>query len=545
MAKEIKFDAQARDLLIKGVDELANAVKVTLGPKGRNVILARTYGYPLITNDGVTIAREIELENPFENMGAQLVKEVAIKTNEVAGDGTTTATLLTQAIVREGNKNVVAGASPIGIKAGIGKAVDVIVKVLKEESQPITTSEEKAQIAAISAGDVAIGELISEAMDKVGDTGVITVEEGRSVGTELEFTEGMEFDRGYLSAYMVTDTDKMVADIDTPYILVTDKKISTIQELLPILEQLVQVGGKLLVICEDMEGEALTTLVLNKLRGTFNAVAVKAPGFGERRKEMLQDIAILTGAQVISSEIGLELKDTQLDMLGKARQVKVTKDTTIIVDGGGKKEYVEERIKQIKNQIKETDSEYDKEKLEERLAKLSGGVAVIQVGAATETELKEKKLRIEDALNATRAGVEEGIVAGGGTALIGTIPALEELIQTLEGDEKIGAQIVKRAIEEPVRQIAKNAGKEGSVIVKEVMEQGPNVGYDAATDTFVNMIEAGIIDPMKVTRAAIENAASVAGIFLTTEVAIADIIDKEAEAAANAAAQAAMAGGMY
>lgn len=545
MAKEIIFDSKARDLLIKGVDELANAVKVTLGPKGRNVILARTYGYPLITNDGVTIAREIELENPFENMGAQLVKEVAIKTNEVAGDGTTTATLLTQAIVREGNKNVVAGASPIGIKAGIQKAVDVIVKVLKEESEPITTSEEKAQIAAISAGDTTIGELISEAMDKVGDTGVITVEEGRSIGTELEFTEGMEFDRGYLSAYMVTDTDKMVADIESPYILVTDKKISTIQELLPILEQLVQVGGKLLVICEDMEGEALTTLVLNKLRGTFNAVAVKAPGFGERRKEMLQDIAILTGAQVVSSEIGLELKDTQLDMLGKARQVKVTKDSTIIVDGGGKKEYVEERIKQIKNQIKQTDSEYDKEKLEERLAKLSGGVAVIQVGAATETELKEKKLRIEDALNATRAGVEEGIVAGGGTALIGTIPAVEELIQTLEGDERIGAQIVKRAIEEPVRQIAKNAGKEGSVIVKEVMEQGPNIGYDAATDTFVNMIEAGIIDPMKVTRAAVENAASVAGIFLTTEVAIADIVDPEAEAAANAAAQAAMAGGMY
>lgn len=545
MAKEIKFDSKARDLLIKGVDELANAVKVTLGPKGRNVILARTYGYPLITNDGVTIAREIELENPFENMGAQLVKEVAIKTNEVAGDGTTTATLLTQAIVREGNKNVVAGANPIGLKAGIAKAVEVIVEKLKEESQPITTNEEKAQIAAISAGDVAIGELISEAMEKVGDNGVITVEEGKSVGTELEFTEGMEFDRGYLSAYMVTDTDKMVADLDTPYILVTDKKITTIQELLPILEQLVQVGGKLLVICEDMEGEALTTLVLNKLRGTFNAVAVKAPGFGERRKEMLQDIAILTGAQVISSEIGLELKDTQLDQLGKARQVKVTKDSTIIVDGGGNKEFVEERIKQIKNQIKTTDSEYDKEKLEERLAKLSGGVAVIQVGAATETELKEKKLRIEDALNATRAGVEEGIVAGGGTALISTIPAVEALIDKLEGDEKIGAQIVKRAIEEPVRQIAKNAGKEGSVIVREVMEQEPNVGYDAATDTFVNMIEAGIIDPMKVTRSAIENAASVSGLFLTTEVAIADIVDPEAEAAAQAAAQAAMAGGMY
>lgn len=542
MAKEIKFDANARDLLIKGVDQLADAVKITLGPKGRNVIVSRSYGSPLITNDGVTIAREIELEDPFENMGAQLVKEVATKTNDVAGDGTTTATLLTQAMVREGNKNVVAGANPVGIKTGIKKAVDVIIDKLKEEAQPITTSEEKAQIAAISAGDEAIGKLISEAMDKVGDNGVITVEEGKSVGTELEFTEGMQFDRGYLSAYFVTDTEKMVADLESPYILITDKKISSIQELLPILEELVQVGGKLLVIAEDIEGEALTTLVLNKLRGTFNAIAVKAPGFGERRKEMLQDIAILTGGMVISEEVGLELKDAQIDMLGKARQVKVDKDKTIIVDGAGSKEAVDDRINQLKSLIANTDSEYETEKLQERLAKLSSGVAVIQVGAATETELKEKKYRIEDALNATRAGVEEGIVAGGGTALISTIPAVDKLIDELSGDELIGAQIVKRAIEEPVRQIAENAGQEGSVIVKEVMDQSnPNVGYDANTGEFVNMIEAGIIDPMKVTRSAVENAASISGIFLTTEVAIADIKDEAAEAAAAAAA---MNGGM-
>lgn len=540
MAKELKYNADAREALIKGVDQLADAVKVTLGPKGRNVILSRSFGSPTITNDGVTIAKEIELEDPFENMGAQLVKEVATKTNDVAGDGTTTATLLTQAIVREGNKNVVAGANPMGIKNGIGKAVDVIVEELKKESKPITTSEEKAQIASISAGDEAIGKLISEAMDKVGDDGVITVEEGKSVGTELEFTEGMQFDRGYLSAYMVSDPEKMVADLDNPYILITDKKISNIQELLPLLEQLVQVGGKLLIIAEDVEGEALTTLVLNKLRGTFNAVAVKAPGFGDRRKEMLQDIAILTGGQVISDEIGLELKDTQIDQLGRARQVKVDKDTTIIVDGAGDKENVEERVAQIKTQIENTDSEYDKEKLQERLAKLAGGVAVIQVGAATETELKEKKYRIEDALNATRAGVEEGIVAGGGTALLNTIPAVEKLIDTLEDDEKIGAAIVKRAVEEPVRQIAENAGKEGSVIVKEVISKDNNVGYDAAKDDFVDMIEAGIIDPMKVTRSAIENAASVAGMFLTTEVAVADA-KSENDAAAAAAA---MGGGM-
>lgn len=541
MAKDLKFNTDARESLIKGVDELADAVKVTLGPKGRNVILSRSFGSPIITNDGVTIAREIELTDPFENMGAQLVKEVATKTNDVAGDGTTTATLLAQAIVREGNKNVVAGANPIGLKKGIDKAVEAVVEELKVNSKPISTAEEKAQIASISAGDEEIGQLISEAMTKVGDDGVITVEEGKSVGTELEFTEGMQFDRGYLSGYMVTDTEKMVANMDDPYILITDKKISNIQELLPLLEQLVQTGGKLLIIAEDVEGEALTTLVLNKLRGTFNAVAVKAPGFGDRRKEMLQDIAVLTGGQVISEEVGLDLKNATIDMLGKARQVKVDKDTTIIVDGAGEEADVEERIKLIKNQVENTDSDYDKEKLQERLAKLSGGVAVIQVGAATETELKERKYRIEDALNATRAGVEEGMVPGGGTALINTIPAVEKLIKDLKGDEKIGAQIVKRAIEEPVRQIAENAGMEGSVIVREVAQKDKGIGYDANKDDFVNMIEVGIIDPTKVTRSAIQNAASIAGMFLTTEVAVADAKEEGTDAAAAAAA---MGGGM-
>lgn len=536
MAKEIKYNLDARDLLIQGVDKLANAVKVTLGPKGRNVILERDYGYPMITNDGVTIAKEIELEDPFENMGAQLVKEVATKTNDVAGDGTTTATLLTQAIVREGNRNVVAGANPMGLKNGINKAVQVVVDELKKESQPITTSEEKAQIAAISAGDMEIGNLIAEAMEKVGNDGVITVEEGRSLGTELVLTEGMKFDRGYLSAYMVTDTDKMIAELEDAYILITDKKISTIQEILPLLEQLVQVGGKLLIIADDVEGEALSTIVLNKLRGSFNAIAIKAPGFGDRRKDYLRDIAVLTGGQVISEEVGLELKDATLDMLGRARQVKVDKDTTVIVDGAGRKEDIQELIKQIKYQIEHTESEFDKEKLTERLSKLVGGVAVIKVGAATETELKEKKYRIEDALNATRAGVEEGIVAGGGTALVNTIPAVEALVNTLQGDEMIGASIVMRAIEEPVRQIAENAGQEGSVIVREVMKQEPNVGYDAYNGEFTNMIQAGIIDPMKVTRSAVQNAASVAGLLLTTEVAVADIKNEAAEAAAAAAA---------
>lgn len=540
MAKDLKYNESARESLIQGVDKLADAVKVTLGPKGRNVILARSFGSPLITNDGVTIAKEIELEDQFENMGAQLVKEVATKTNDVAGDGTTTATVLTQAIVREGNKNVVAGANPMVLKNGINKAVDVIVDELKEISKPVSSSEEKAQVAAISAGDKAIGDLIAEAMSKVGDDGVITVEEGKSVGTELDFTEGMQFDRGYLSGYMVTDTEKMVADFDNPYILITDKKISNIQELLPLLEQLVQVGGKLVIIADDVEGEALTTLVLNKLRGTFNALAVKAPGFGDRRKEMLQDIAILTGGQVISEEVGLDLKNTNIDQLGRARQVKVDKDSTIIVDGAGAKENVDERIKQIKAQIPETTSDYDKEKLQERLAKLSGGVAVIQVGAATETEMKERKYRIEDALNATRAAVEEGMVAGGGEALIETIPALEELIKTLDGDEKIGAQIVKRAIEEPLRQIAENAGKEGSVIVKEVMSAEPGVGYNADNDTMVDMIAEGIIDPTKVTRSAVQNAASIAGMFLTTEVAVADLPQKDDASAAAAAQMAGM-----
>lgn len=535
MAKELKYNTDAREALIKGVDQLADAVKVTLGPKGRNVILSRSFGSPVITNDGVTIAREIELEDPYENMGAQLVKEVATKTNDVAGDGTTTATLLTQAIVREGNKNVVAGSNPMVLKNGINKAVDVVVDELKKVSKPISSAEEKAQVAAISAGDKEIGNLIAEAMTKVGDDGVITVEEGKSVGTELEFTEGMQFDRGYLSGYMVSDTEKMVADLDNPYILITDKKISNIQELLPLLEQLVQVGGKLLIIAEDVEGEALTTLVLNKLRGTFNAVAVKAPGFGDRRKEMLQDIAILTGGQVISEEIGLDLKNATVDQLGRARQVKVDKDNTIIVDGAGAIEDVDERVKQIKGQINETTSDYDKEKLQERLAKLSGGVAVIQVGAATETEMKERKYRIEDALNATRAAVEEGMVAGGGTALVEAIPKVQELIDTLEGDEKIGAQIVKRAIEEPVRQIAENAGLEGSVIVREVAKAEPGVGYDALNNQFVDMIEEGIIDPTKVTRSAIQNAASIASMFLTTEVAVADKPSSDDSAAAAAA----------
>lgn len=535
MAKELKYNTDAREALIKGVDQLADAVKVTLGPKGRNVILSRSFGSPVITNDGVTIAREIELEDPYENMGAQLVKEVATKTNDVAGDGTTTATLLTQAIVREGNKNVVAGSNPMVLKNGINKAVDVVVDELKKVSKPISSAEEKAQVAAISAGDKEIGNLIAEAMTKVGDDGVITVEEGKSVGTELEFTEGMQFDRGYLSGYMVSDTEKMVADLDNPYILITDKKISNIQELLPLLEQLVQAGGKLLIIAEDVEGEALTTLVLNKLRGTFNAVAVKAPGFGDRRKEMLQDIAILTGGQVISEEIGLDLKNATIDQLGRARQVKVDKDNTIIVDGAGAVEDVEERVKQIKGQINETTSDYDKEKLQERLAKLSGGVAVIQVGAATETEMKERKYRIEDALNATRAAVEEGMVAGGGTALVEAIPKVQELIDTLEGDEKIGAQIVKRAIEEPVRQIAENAGLEGSVIVREVAKAEPGVGYDALNNQFVDMIDEGIIDPTKVTRSAIQNAASIASMFLTTEVAVADKPSNDDSAAAAAA----------
>jgi chaperonin GroEL len=530
MAKDIKFREDARSALITGVDKLANTVKVTLGPRGRNVILSKTYGSPTITNDGVTIAKEIELEDAFENMGAQLVKEVATKTNDVAGDGTTTATLLTQAIVREGNRNVVAGANPMVLKKGIEKAVEAVVAELKNNSKKIESKEAIAQVASISAADTEIGKLISEAMEKVGDDGVITVEEGKGMGTELEFTEGMQFDRGYLSAYMVTDTEKMVAVLDNPYILITDKKISNIQEILPVLEQIVQTGSKLLIIAEDVEGEALATLVVNKLRGTFNCVAVKAPGFGDRRKAMLADIAALTGGEVISDELGLELKNATIEQLGRARQVKVDKEDTIIVEGSGNKEAVEERIRQIKSQIPETSSEYDKEKLQERLAKLSGGVAVIQVGAATETELKEIKYRIEDALNATRAAVEEGVVSGGGTAYINAIPTVDALIETLDGDEKTGAMIIRRAIEEPMRQIAENAGLEGSVIVSQMAGKAVGVGYDAAKGEFVDMFEAGIIDPTKVTRSAIQNAASVSAMFLTTEVAVADLPEENAPA---------------
>ena len=522
MAKDVKYRADAREALISGVDQLADAVKITLGPKGRNVLLSKTYGAPTITNDGVTIAKEIELEDAFENMGAQLVKEVATKTNDVAGDGTTTATLLAQAIVREGNRNVVAGANPIVLKKGIEKAVDVVVDGLKALSQPVQSDKSKEQVASISAQNEKIGQLIAEAMAKVGDDGVITVEEGKGMGTELDFTEGMQFDRGYLSGYMVTDTEKMVSELDNPYILITDKKISNIQEILPVLEQIVQQGGKLLIIAEDVEGEALTTLVLNKLRGTFNCVAVKAPGFGDRRKAMLQDIAILTGGQVISEEVGLELKDTTVEQLGRARQVKVDKENTIIVDGQGDKVAVEERVAQIKAQIPATDSDYDREKLQERLAKLAGGVAVIQVGAATEVELKEMKYRIEDALNATRAAVQEGIVPGGGTALLDTVDDVDKLVATLEGDEKIGAAIIRRAIEEPVRQIAENAGVEGSVIVNELRKKEKGIGYDVLTDRYVDMVEKGIIDPTKVTRIAIQNAASITAMLLTTEVAVAD-----------------------
>lgn len=523
MAKDLKFSSDARTALVNGVDKLADTVKITLGPKGRNVVLSRSFGSPIITNDGVTIAKEIELEDQFENMGAQLVKEVATKTNDVAGDGTTTATLLAQAIIREGLKNLAAGANPMGLKKGIEQAVGVVVDELKAKSKKVENKEEITQVASISAADRTIGQLISDAMEKVGNDGVITVEEGKSMDTELEFTEGMQFDRGYLSSYMVTDTDKMEAVLDNPYILITDKKINNIQEILPILEQIVQQGGKLLIIAEDVEGEALATLVVNKLRGTFNCVAVKAPGFGDRRKAMLSDIAAVTGAEVISDELGLELKNVTVEQLGRARQIKVDKENTIIVEGEGQKEAVEERINQIRKQIPETDSEYDKEKLQERLAKLAGGVAVIKVGAATETELKERKYRIEDALNATRAAVEEGVVSGGGTAYINTIKPLEELLETLEGDEKTGASIIRRAIEEPIRQIAANAGLEGSVVVENLKNKEEGMGFDAANGQYVDMFQAGIIDPTKVSRSAIQNAASVSAMFLTTEVAVVEI----------------------
>ena len=532
MAKMIQFGEEARRAMQSGVDKLANTVKVTLGPKGRNVILDKKFGSPLITNDGVSIAREIELEDPYENMGAQLVKEVATKTNDVAGDGTTTATLLAQAIIREGLKNVTAGANPILIRNGIKKAVDVAVEEIKNISKPVAGKEDIARVAAISAADEEIGTLISEAMEKVGNEGVITVEESKSMGTELDVVEGMQFDRGYVSPYMATDTEKMEALLDNPLILITDKKISNIQEILPILEQIVQNGRKLLIIAEDVEGEAMATLVVNKLRGTFNCVAVKAPGFGDRRKEMLQDIAILTGGEVISEELGRDLKEVTLDMLGQAESVKVTKENTTIVNGKGERSLIQERIGQIKVQIEETSSEFDKEKLQERLAKLSGGVAVIKVGAATETELKERKLRIEDALAATKAAVEEGIVPGGGTAYVNVINKVAELTSEV-ADTQVGINIIVKALEEPMKQIAINAGLEGSVIIEKVKYSEAGIGYDALNDKYVNMLQTGIVDPTKVTRSALQNAASVASTFLTTEAAVADIPQKEAAPAPN------------
>ncbi|SNS83813.1 chaperonin GroEL [Anaerovirgula multivorans] len=527
MAKEIKFSENARRALEAGVNKLADTVKVTLGPKGRNVVIDKKFGSPLITNDGVTIAREIELEDAYENMGAQLVKEVATKTNDVAGDGTTTATLLAQAIIREGIKNVAAGANPMILKKGIEKAVTVAVEELKNISITVESKEAIAQVGAISASDEEIGRLIADAMEKVGKDGVITVEESKSMGTTLDVVEGMQFDRGYLSPYMVTDTEKMEAVYNDAYVLITDKKIANIQEILPVLEQIVQQGRKLVIIAEDVEGEALATLVVNKLRGTFECVAVKAPGFGDRRKAMLEDIAILTGGTVISEELGYELKTATLDMLGTARTVKVDKENTTIVEGNGDQKAIKDRIHQIKVQIEETTSDFDREKLQERLAKLSGGVAVIQVGAATETELKERKLRIEDALNATRAAVEEGIVSGGGTALVNVISAVEALLDTVDGDEKTGIQIIRRALEEPVRQIAENAGLEGSVIVEKVMNADKGVGFDALNEKYVNMIEIGIVDPTKVTRSALQNAASISAMLLTTEAAVVDIKEDE------------------
>ena len=523
MAKEIKFSEDARKGLIKGINTLADTVKVTLGPKGRNVILDKEYGTPLITNDGVTIAREIECEDKFENMGAQLLKEVATKTNDVAGDGTTTATLLAQAIIREGMRNLAAGANPMVLQKGIEKAVEKAVEEIKNFSTEVSSKEAIEQVASISAANEQVGKLISEAMEKVGNDGVITVEESKSMGTSLDVVEGMQFDRGYLSPYMVTDSDKMVAELEDPYILITDKKISNIQEILPLLEQVLQASKPLLIIADDIDGEALATLVVNSLRGTLNVVGVKAPGYGDRRKDMLQDIAILTGGQVVSSDLGQDLKDATIDMLGSAAKVRVEKDLTVIVNGAGEKSEIENRISHIKNQIEESDSEFDKEKLQERLAKLSGGVAVIQVGAATEVELKERKLRIEDALAATRAAVEEGIVAGGGTVLIDSIDAVAKVVDELEGDEKTGANIILKALEEPLRQIAENAGLEGSVIVEQVKTKEAGIGFDAYKAEYVDMKKAGIVDPTKVTRSALQNAASVASMILTTEAAVANI----------------------
>ncbi|MBR6710948.1 MAG: chaperonin GroEL [Selenomonadaceae bacterium] len=525
MAKEILFDEDARRALGRGVDALANAVKVTLGPKGRNVVLDKKFGAPTITNDGVTIARDIELEDPFENMGAQLVKEVATKTNDIAGDGTTTATLLAQAMIREGMRNVVAGANPMIIKKGIETAVKTLVEEIKNKSQKVDKSEDIAQVAAISSSDEEIGKLIAEAMEKVGKDGVITVEESKSMNTNLSVVEGMQFDRGYISPYMVTDADKMEAVMDDPYILITDRKISAIADILPILEQVVKQGKQLVVISEDLDGEALATIVVNKLRGTFKALAVKAPGFGDRRKAMLEDIAILTGGSVITEELGRKLDSVTLEDLGRARQVRASKEETTIVDGAGDKSKIDARVAQIKKQIEETTSDFDREKLQERLAKLAGGVAVIEIGAATEVEMKEKKLRIEDALNATRAAVEEGIVAGGGTTFIDILPALDKV--QAEGDVKVGVNIVKRAIEEPVRQIANNAGLEGSVVVEEVKKASSGVGFNALTNEYVDMIGAGIVDPAKVTRSALQNAASIAAMVLTTETLVADKPEKE------------------
>ena len=523
MAKEIKYGIEARKALEEGVNKLANTVRVTIGPKGRNVVLDKSYGAPLITNDGVTIAKDIELEDAFENMGAQLVKEVATKTNDVAGDGTTTATVLAQAMVNAGMKNLAAGANPIILRKGMKKATDCAVEAIAHMSEKVTGKDQIAKVASISAGDEEVGQMVADAMEKVSNDGVIKIEESKTMKTELDLVEGMQFDRGYISAYMATDMDKMEANLDNPYILITDKKISNIQEILPVLEQIVQSGAKLLIIAEDVEGEALTTLIVNKLRGTFNVVAVKAPGYGDRRKEMLKDIAILTGGQVISEELGLELKDTTLDMLGRAKSVKVQKENTVIVDGEGAKEDIEARVAQIRAQLEETTSDFDKEKLQERLAKLAGGVAVIRVGAATETEMKEAKLRMEDALNATRAAVEEGVISGGGSAYIHASKKVAELAATLSGDEKTGAEIILKALEAPLFHIANNAGLEGAVIINKVRESEVGTGYDALNDKYVNMIDAGILDPAKVTRSALQNATSVASTLLTTESVVANI----------------------
>ena len=546
MAKQIVYGEEARKALLSGIDQLANTVKVTLGPKGRNVVLGKKFGAPLITNDGVTIAKDVELEDAFENMGAQLVREVATKTNDIAGDGTTTATLLAQAIVHEGLKNVSAGANPMVMRKGMEKAVETAIDTIKANSETIKGSDDIARVGAVSSGDESVGKLIAEAMDKVGASGVITIEESKTAETGLEVVEGMQFDRGYISPYMVTDTDKMEAVIDDPYILITDKKISSIQEILPLLEQIVKTGKKLVIIAEDVEGDALATLLVNRLRGNFTCVCVKAPGFGDRRKEMLKDIAILTGGTYISSELNMNLPDTQITDLGTARQIKVTKDNTVIVDGAGDANEIKARIAEIKNTISVTTSDYDKEKLQERLAKLSGGVAVIKVGAQTEVAMKEQKLRVEDALNATRAAVEEGIVAGGGTAYVNAIPAVEKLVAKLSGDEKTGAQIIARALQAPIRQIAENAGVDGSIVYDKIRSSRKvGYGYNAYTETYCDMIPSGIVDPTKVTRTALENAASIASCVLTTESLVADKPDPKADAAMAAAAQGAGMGGMY